>query len=514
MKSKIQHFIKSWFWVLALLAVTLSFPSTREAQTLCLRWLLHLNGKTFVQGQPGGCVVYEIPNVQFTQNYLEVLRNRSTNSLDDYALAIVIGDFKELCRPVVEAAWKDNPLLPWIVLETSWQSVEAANTNVMPEATFNWQQHLIHLAQEADPTNGAFWQAEAAIDFAVHDNAAAIRALETAANLTNWDAGSAGGFARLSHLLELSGLSELDAADRAYVGAVFTADEIQGQNRIFIDNQMVQAVNRGEPEQFVKLLRLLVELRRMDWSDHSADTHNAYRNISPSHELIDAMAVPLKINLATNWTSDFPMSKSIRRQVFQKYLSQYADPVTVATFNSQAKSYELERRLRFQIAERDDDSVGWWSGWCRATGTSSLFFLSLVVASLLFEVIIWHLKHRADSLRRWPRELKFWVLSLVVITCSSLVLIQFARAIGAGEPDGFGEEESPSIVGPIFAGFFLAFFVFSGWLLGLVMDWVSAKQSIKPWKVTRFLICVYLVCIIAVACCRDQCVAAIASAFQ
>ena len=52
--------------LIVLFIAPLWLPSVREAHVLCLRWLLHLKGDTYVQGNPPGRVVYTVPNVQFT----------------------------------------------------------------------------------------------------------------------------------------------------------------------------------------------------------------------------------------------------------------------------------------------------------------------------------------------------------------------------------------------------------------------------------------------------------------
>jgi hypothetical protein len=41
-------------------------PDVRELHILTFRLLFHLQGDTWVQGQPGGCDVYPVPNVQIS----------------------------------------------------------------------------------------------------------------------------------------------------------------------------------------------------------------------------------------------------------------------------------------------------------------------------------------------------------------------------------------------------------------------------------------------------------------
>jgi hypothetical protein len=512
-ETAFDRFMKRWFLLIALLAVALWFPSTREAQSMCLRWLLGLQGNTFVQGQPPGCIIYEIPNVQFTPKYRTELRSRSTNSLDDFALATVTGNALELPWPPVESAWTNSPLFRWIVLQSTWRSVAAAGTNFIPQASFNSLKRLTDLALMADSSNGAFWQAKAAIDFAAHDNTAATSALWTASSRTNWAAGSADLFAHLSRLSEQAGLSELDAASQAEGEDSFAAS-LQGQNRVFIDNQMVQAVRQGRPEQFARLFRLLVELRRTDWTDTSAFVYNAYRRFSPSDELTAAMAVPLKINLATNWTSDYGRAKIIRQQIFQDFLGKYADSATVARFNSRAEAYETEHRLRSQIRENDIESALRWMFPCQIAGVLSLLTLSLLSAAIMFEFVLWHLRTRTEPPGKWPCEPLFWILSVVTVTGSSLILTKFQHAIGVGITVGFGPVEPPPIVNPLVLSFFCAFFVFSIGFLALLTEWKKGKLKAKPWKFPSLVAAAYLVSVVAMGFFRHQIVAEISARYQ
>ena len=53
-----------------------------------VRLLFHIkDANTFVQGQPRGCVIYVVPNVQFRDQYLRRLRADAATSPDAYLLA-------------------------------------------------------------------------------------------------------------------------------------------------------------------------------------------------------------------------------------------------------------------------------------------------------------------------------------------------------------------------------------------------------------------------------------------
>jgi hypothetical protein len=56
--------------VLAVALVGLSAPQTREAASVALRYLIGIPGRTTVEGQRGGCVITNVPLVEFSSTYL------------------------------------------------------------------------------------------------------------------------------------------------------------------------------------------------------------------------------------------------------------------------------------------------------------------------------------------------------------------------------------------------------------------------------------------------------------
>ena len=514
-KHAVICFIKRWFPLAALLAITLWFPSTREAQSLCLRWLLNLAGNTVVYGAYGygasfDFVEFEIPNVQFTEKYTQELKAHSTNSLDDFARATGSGKltyYRDLLRfPPFEAAWTNSPLLTWMTLRQAAWSVDECDTNPMPPAMLKSCLFLAHTAERADPGNGAFWQAEAALDFAARDNADALSALWTAASLTNWDAGSANAFAYLIRLYQQAGLSQLDAV--AHAGSEIDQPEVPWQNSQFIQNQMVQAVRQEKPEQFSRLLQLLVELRRRDWADHHVRIANQYRVFPVGDDLVEPMAGPLKINLATNWSFNYEQSRVTVRQVFQTYLSKFGDPVTVAWFNGQTESYQTELRLR-QQNNNSKIFYKWFAG-CQITGSFAMLMLSLLCVSLLFEAVVWNLNKQTRVPGFWPRDRGFWILSLFVVVGSALVLARFVSAIDPG----ITFEELPDFVSPLAAAFLLLLAACFTWLWLLLCSWRKGRLLAKPWRTCWCLALAYLISVLAMAFCRSQLVAEICSQYQ
>jgi hypothetical protein len=522
------------YWLLlgTLLAVTLSLPSTRESQTLCLRWLLHWNAHTTVQGRfdgyGGG---FCIPKVQFTPEYEQVLRERSTNSLEDFFLATPT-EYKRagFCPnlPPVESAWTNSPLLPSMTFLMAVRSTVTNSAHALSPEYLNSVRTMMRLARMTDPANGAYSQAEACFDFAVHDNQAALQALWTSCSNRNWTICLAATFSGYSSLFQRAGLSKLDAAVQAVRMAPFENSYFPQHNQKYLDGLMIQAVSDGKPQEFVKLLQLLVELRRADWSDKYPDIYNVYRRFRPSDRLVEAMAVPLEMNLATNW-ADLPYDqanhvdqvKAIRQRVFQGYLNRYADPVTVTVFNTQSESYQTESHLKNQIWELGSQSGSSFAIGSQVAGGSSLLLLSLLCSALMFNVIYWRLKRRAGQGRRWWCDPLFWILFLGAIFLNTVIFSSFLNLLKLADISApakvieiakLFDIHPPGISAPGIACFFFLFF--SAGLAYRLRQWKRGRLQNSSWKAVRLFAVAYLVAILAMAFFRSQLVACAAAQYQ
>jgi hypothetical protein len=497
----------------AMLALTLWFPSTREAQRLCLRWLVNWRGHTFVQGQPSGCVQYVIPNVQFTTEYAQELRQHSTNSLADYARATASGAYEGLEFPAMDPTWKNSPLLPWIAWQMAWQSAFAASTNTLNPALFNMRLPVIHLAELTDSNNGAFWLAEADLQFAAQHSESALEALWTAASRTNWDAGSTKAYLGLSQTFQLAGLSELDAAMEANGKDLFV-DGVVGQNKHSIESMMVQAVSHNQPEEFARLVQLLVQLRRPNWSDYSMAVKNGFRGFNPDNELIKSMAVSLKYNLATNWLDlEYGTRKSLCQQVFQAYLQHYVDPVTVASFNAQTEASQIEVKLRERIDDEQMHDILWRDLFTELSGTLAYLMLSLLCAALLFDSFAWYLNRQSLPPRKWPWQAKIWAPAALAIIFSTLIFAKFEHLLGVGYTIGF-PAEPPPLVSPALTRLCFALCVFCPLMFLVIHEWKSGRLKIKPLEIPALFGIGYLLCLLPMAFFRHQLVAEIISHYQ
>ncbi len=291
-KIKVSHLV-----IAALLFASLWFPSTREAHVLCFRLLLHLRGNTFVQGQPPGCVIQTIPNVEFTEKYKTELRKRSKDSLDSFAIASAAGDFSQLEPPALDSSWTNHTLLEWAAFRmTSWMSLENLGTNQPPTNSLyipylRSARQAIQLAQSEDPTNGALWLAEAYLDFNEKKQPEARAALETAASNRQWNASLYPSISYIAKLLKKSGLSDLDAIIAANNESTwFSSMDISSGCRRNLEGLMTQALNEGDENGFLRGLKLWTDLRRADWTDEDPDIFNLFRNSRFSDDTINAMA--------------------------------------------------------------------------------------------------------------------------------------------------------------------------------------------------------------------------------
>ena len=531
MRQPTKH-VKSIFkkinvhYVLAVLLFLLSlyFLSVREAHVLCARLLLHLRGETFVQGNPPGCVIYTIPNVQFTENHKQALRSRSKNSLDDFVLASATGNYFKLESPPASASWSGHPLLEWAAFRLAWVSrqqyadlnpTNLPPTNVVALATLNNAHQAIQLAQTANPTNGALWLAEASVCFTEKQDQVALAALQTAATNRNWSANSATAFSYITDLLEKAGLSELDAAMEAKEQTPdLSLLSIQGNCMRSFHEQLVAAVTAKDEQQFSTLLRLLVELRRAERSDWGEYSMNSFRRFQGYDELINPMAKQLGQNpLPESETVPYEQIRKMRDQIFQDYINKYADQKTVASFLTQSEDYRTEKKLRMENRGSRSQSVMW--SWLRSTvaGFLSLLALSLLAISLLFEIVLWSLRKYADQPSKLPRRKEFWIVASLVLIASTAVFANFWITSGIDSKVGLSLAEPPPLISPNLQGVLIALLLCCAWLTLLLLDWKGSKAPLKPWLLTLFFAFAYLASVVAMAYFRSETVEKIATAW-
>jgi len=504
--------------LIILLVGSLSFPATREAHVLIIRLLLHLKGTTFVQGQPSGCIGYMVPNVQFTEKHQKELRIRSNQSLDDYALAVVIENETESERlelSPTEVSWTNHPLLNWAAFHmagitgnriTSLNSTNYPITNTVALSFLKNAHATIHLAQTMNSTNGALWLAEACVDFDEGRDEAALAALKYAATNRNWNATSATDFSHMNELLLKSGLPPVDAAIAANRSYGMDVLVIQGKNLRNLGRLLPAAVNDKNEPAFSGLLQLLVELRRAEWSDKDMEIYNYFRRSQLGDGLINAMAKQMgKPSISDTDHMGYQQRREIKKQVFQDYIRQHSDMGTVASFIAQDECYVTERALRSRLSEMQFRSLIWAGVWNSLSGSLAAFLLSSLVITLLFAPLICLLQKIPADVGFVPKQSTFWTTAFGTVFASSLIFVNFWAAVGLGNTVGFGPAETSPLINPM-----LQIFLVSSGLLGFILatfifDWRRKKLAPQSLKhLALYSAMAYLVCIFAMAFFRFQ----------
>jgi hypothetical protein len=530
MKYFFKRWKLSWMILIILLVGSLSFSETREAQVLIIRLLLHLKGTTFVQGQPSGCIAYMVPNVQFTEKHQKELRIRSNQSLDDYALAVIIKNDTEselppprLELPPMEVSWTNHPLLNWAAFHmagitgnriASLNSTNYPITNTAALLFLKNAHATIHLAQTMNSTNGALWLAEACVDFDEGRDEAALAALKHAATNRNWNATAATDFSHMNELLLKSGLPPVDAAIAANSQSCgMDVLGIQGKNLRNLRRLLTAAVNNKNEPAFSELLQLLVELRRAEWSDKDMEIYNYFRRSPLGDELINAMAKQMgKPSISDTDHMGYQQRHEIQKQVFQDYIRQHSDMGTVASFIAQDECYGTERALRSRLSEMQFRSLIWTLVWNSLSGSLAAFLLSSLVIALLFAPLICLLQKIPADVGLVPKQSTFWATAFVVVFASSLIFVNFWAAVGLGNTVGFGPAEPSPLINPMLQIFLVSSGLFGFILATSFVDWKRKKLTSKSWKhLALYSAMAYLVCIFAMAFFRSQAVAEIIS---
>ncbi|MEI6196437.1 MAG: hypothetical protein WCS42_19125, partial [Verrucomicrobiota bacterium] len=484
--------------------------STREAHVLCVRLLLHLKGNTFVQGSPPGCIIYTIPNVQFTEKYRLLLRDRSTNSLDDFVRATAGGGYFDVTSPAPSLIWSNHTLLEWAALRMAWVSCQQyadlnptnlPATNAIALAAMKNARHAIQIAQTTYLTNGALWVAEAAVCFTERKDQAGLEALQIAVTNLNWSADSANAYSKIAELFENAGLSKLDAANEANNqlpdGAALS---IQGNCMRAIHRLMIAAIQDKDEHRFSMLLKLLVNLRRATWSDKGDIIHNSFRRFFGDDDLVKAMAKQLGRNpLPESDNATYEIRRQMRSQIFQDYINLYADQKTVAIFQTQGEDFATEKSLRSEIRELRWRAMMWPWIFSTISGVLSLLALSLFVIALLFEIVLLTLRKFSCQLGKLPKRRVFWIIASWVSIACTAVFANFLIGSGIDSKGGFGPVEPPPLISPTLQEVLIALFLCCAWLGALLLDWKRSKVPLKPWLAPLFFAFAYLVSVFAMA---------------
>jgi hypothetical protein len=477
----------------------------REAHVLCVRLLFPFAGKTFVQGQPAGCILYTIPNVQFSERHCDELRHRSGRSPDDFALAVVTRDWPNLKIPAT-AVWTNHPLLEWAALRCSGLHSSANRTNAL--AT-NSALELVRLAQSTDETNGSLWLAEALVLFDAQRDDEAIAALRTAAEKNTWSDGGENDFRYLSSLYQRAGFSELDAALEANISRadIFTLD-IQGRIKAHLQRLMTDAIDSTNDSRFSALLNLLVELRKADWPARNVNLQNAFRFFVPADELLEAMRS--RLNLKTEPSDDYVKQQEFQQKVFHDYLAFQTDQAVASRFWGQADMAQTEKKLRKEIRERFlfrrvmVAVVG-----ADVSGGCAALFLYLFVIAMLQELPFTWLRKMNGVQGKWPRQPKFWIWALAMLAVGIALGRNFFLTLGLFNVVGLQAIDSSARVSASTEAFLMSIALCGVLFAAQFSIWKFVKKSENRWSMALVSGCAYFIAIAAMAYWRHQTVEAV-----
>jgi hypothetical protein len=504
-KIKLPHII-----ITILFFASIWFSSAREAQSLCFRLLLHLKGDTFVQGQPPGCVIYTIPNVQFTDKYKQKLRTHSKDSLNAFALAMAGGNWLTLEPPSPEPSWINHPLLQWAALRLTSIAIDSQQTN---SGYLKIAHDTVRLAQTTNPTNGALLLADACLDFKDQNDATAMVALETAATKRYWDATSAESFNYLSLLLETAGLSKLDAAIWANnLNADDSARFVQARCLGNIQRLMMQSVNSGNDTQLLQLLNVLVGLRRAEWTDNAGIINN-FRRITDARpfddDLLNAIAMRLGQNplpdMTTNANANYKLYQEARLKIFQDYFDHLSDQKLAAVFIEQGEAFKQERKLRNKMSEIVFKNEMWSGVFATVAGSLAPMMLSFLILAIGIDLITLKLKIQIPATgKELLHSRKCWLAVSVFIILGSLILTNLAASLGLDSEVGLRMEGPSPEINPILKEFIgslvICAFCFS-YVVAFLVDYRKKPEETErlQWQPTLIAAILYLISIFAMA---------------
>jgi hypothetical protein len=500
--------IQNRIWLVlcaAAFLATVAISSTREAHLLCLRLVIPFGGKTFVQGQPPGCMLYVVPNVQFSESYSAKLIETANRSADDFALAGATGEWDQLRFPPAQS-WTNRPLLEWGAIVCCYlDRAYRTNADDAREAL-----KLVHAAQAVDPDNGALWLGEALVSFGQRHDEAGVTALQLAAAKTNWSVGSERDFQYLTAMYLKAGLSRLDAGAAANSASRdnFWGMLIQNKLKFDLSRLMADAVNSTNDEEFLKLLTLLVDLRKADRSEWNWNVtlQNTFRFFGAGDELAEAMGKRMGMKWETPSEDAKPPDFDA---IFRDYLALQTNQAVVGRFWGQADVAQTEKKLRREIRSgpiyRHEMNTMFAAD---LSGIGTTLALYVIILAILQQLPFAWLRRSGEIRGTWPKRPAFWVLSGLFLTIGVIIGTRFFSALGIFNivglvPESFNRADPHVKAIVVSIGFCVSCLLF--WLLA----WKITKKRIEPGYILMGLGCLYLLGIVAMAFWRSQLLAAI-----
>jgi hypothetical protein len=414
-----------------LLLASLLITETRELQVCTFRLLFRLQGtQTFVLGQPSGCVVTIVPNVNFTESFCQACLAAATDSPDAYLLA-------RYCHPAVKrvppaAAWQGHPLLEWGAMEIVCQLTtpdpepdgRPGNVRGIPsKESIDRAAEIVHLAQASRPENGALWMAEAFLHFERGADEAGLSALTTAAQKPEWDSVSSTVFFHTRRLLEEQGMPRVDASTAAHspfwLGSFLSAGS---SNATHLARLIAEAVAQEDHEKMASLLTL--------WSDLTRGKPPPYqwKRFPPmrwrSDIIQEAVAERLGRELPDSGV-EWQQRQALETNLLLEYFTaQVGGELSRELLGDERLPPEVEAAAQFRSREQNAILVGALRS--SVGGMLTLLLMAMVFSMFLLEVPFLQLPRDATlaGCRRW-----FWLVLVLAGVVSAVLLFSAIHAV-------------------------------------------------------------------------------------
>ena len=212
-----------------------------------------------------------------------------------------------------------------------------------------------------------------------------------------------------------------------------------------------------------------------------------------------------------------PDARDNRIKVRDDYFRTYADPSTVAAFQSQIEIHQSENQLRRKIQSAQFYS-NLWSGIKSAlSGLAALLLLTFSFIAILLELPLrWLKKHRIQP-GLLPTSRSFWLLIGTMLVFTIFLLANLLLSVGTFNQDHFHLEEEPPLISPFFQAIIASSVMSLFMTAALLISWKKTKQPTKPWKApSPYLLAIfaYLFAILAMAYFRSQTVSEILASYS
>jgi hypothetical protein len=204
--------------ITAAVALSFAWPGTQELAWLTLRYLLAVPGRTTVNGQRPGCVIEDIPNVEFSGPYLRFLWAKGDRTPDDYLVATATHRMGLERLPPPAEQWRGHPAAFWAPQQ--FMLMDRLPLFLEPSHAADWRPWLHQMLDQAEvdePRNAAVVAARGLLDIEEGRDLEAERAFDRAAQLPEWDDHVVRAQAYLTRLYVSRGMPPADARALARV---------------------------------------------------------------------------------------------------------------------------------------------------------------------------------------------------------------------------------------------------------------------------------------------------------